>query len=91
MIDWFISLTPEQQVGLLTLILTIIGGVLVKGRTSDKKEIHRPKETPALAPITCGFISTDKERVERLEENLRVIRETQIETLTLVRAMNNRQ
>lgn len=84
MLAWFQTLTPEQQVGLITLILTLGGAGLVKGKTTHKKE-EDEKHTPLLGTFTCGFVSTDHERLERLETSLEKLRETQIEILTLVR------
>lgn len=91
MIEWFGSLTPEHQVGLVTLIITILGGVILRGKTSDGKIPHRqPDDAPILSEITCAYMEADHDRIERLEENIRVIREAQIEMLTLVRRQDRR-
>lgn len=89
MIEWFGTLTPEHQVGIVTLVITILGGFLVRGKTPNAKIPHRqPEDAPVLSEITCAYMQADHDRMERVEESLRVIRETQIEILTLVRHLD---
>lgn len=85
MIDWFFSLSPEHQVGLLTIVLTIIGGVALRGKFPGLELTHRPRE-----PEERGFTEVDRNTLGRIETTVRTMRDTQIEIVTLLRSNNTK-